>query len=529
MKRCFLALFLSVGLFSCNKGKESKQEQKKPNVLFIVADDLGYSDLGCTGSDFYETPNLDGLADKGVRFSDGYAGCQVCSPSRVSLQTGQFPARHGVTTWIGDASGEDWRGYGQFSQLLPPEYEHGFSQSNLTWAKAMKKNGYKTFFAGKWHGGDVGSLPEDHGYDINIGGWEVGSPKGGYFDPFINPKMENRKPGENLSMRLADETVNFMRNHQGKEEPFFAFLSFYAVHGPIQTSQEKWAKYREKVVKAGYEEEGFVEDPLLPRRKNQDHPVYAGLVETMDDAVGVVLNGLKELGLEENTIVIFTSDNGGVSSGDGYSTSNAPLKGGKGQAYEGGVRVPYIISVPWLDNKGSWNNTPASGVDFFPTVLDLVGAPLEPQAHVDGVSLKPALMNKEIKERPLYWHYPHYGNQGGDPASMVRQGKWKLMYFWEDGHLELYDVTKDVGEQHDLAGQEVQVANQLKTQLFDWLASVNAKFPEKDPQYDDAKRQAYIKRRMRNTKANLEKQRNAMYQEGWQPNKDWWGSMIIND
>ncbi|WP_282036816.1 sulfatase [Saccharicrinis aurantiacus] len=529
MNKIFIAALALMGLVSCNNSSQKTETKapEKPNVVFIVADDLGYADLACTGSDLYETPNLDELAANGVRFSDGYAACQVCSPSRVSLQTGQFPARHGVTTWIGDSSGEDWRAYGQFSKLLPPEYEHGFSNQNLTWAKAMKKNGYKTFFAGKWHAGDVGSTPEDHGFDINIGGWEVGGPKGGYFDPFINPKMENRKPGENLSMRLADETVSFLKAN--KDEPFFAFLSFYAVHGPIQTSEEKWSKYRKKILAKGVEDEGFVEDPLLPRRKNQDHPVYAGLVETMDDAVGVVLEGLKELGLDENTIVIFTSDNGGVTSGDGYSTSNAPLKGGKGQAYEGGIRIPYIISVPWMDNHGTWNSTPASGVDFYPTVLDLVNAPLEPKAHADGISLKPALMNQKMDDRPLYWHYPHYGNQGGDPASMVRQGNWKLLYFWDDQHIELYNLAEDIGENNDLSKQNTELTEQLKAQLFGWLESVHAKYPKADPQYDDAKRKAYVKRRMRNTKANLEKQRTDMYKEDWKPNKDWWGSMIIND
>ncbi len=529
MKRILYITLAIVALSSCSvrKSKTTEQVPEKPNVVFIVADDLGYADLGCTGSSLYETPNLDKLAENSVRFSDGYANCQVCSPSRVSLQTGEFPARHGVTSWIGDSSGEDWRAYGQFSKLLPPEYEHQFSQEKLTWAKAMKKHGYKTFFAGKWHAGGEGSTPEDHGYEINVGGWDVGGPKGGYFDPFTNPKMENRKPGENLSMRLADETVSFFG--ENKDEPFFAFLSFYAVHGPIQSTHEKWNKYRNKIVQRGFEDEGFVEDELLPRRKNQDYPVYAGLVETMDDAVGVVLNGLKELGLEKNTIVIFTSDNGGVCSGDGYSTSNAPLKGGKGQAYEGGIRIPYIISVPWMENHGLWNSTPASGADFYPTVLDLINVPLEPQAHADGISLKPALEGKQMEERPLYWHYPHYGNQGGHPASMVRQGDWKLIYYWEDNHVELYNLADDIGEENDLSTVHSKLAANLKDQMFNWLESVGAKYPTADPEYDEQKRQAYIKRRMKNTKANLEKQRKAMYQEDWQPNEDWWGSVVTND
>ncbi len=521
MRKVIISVVILANLLSC-KGV-GKEEVVKPNVIFILADDLGYADLSCMGSEYYETPNIDGIANRGIRFSNGYAACQVCSPSRVSIQTGKYAARHGVTTWIGDPSGEAWRGMENQSKMLPAEYKHSFSQDEFTWAEAMKKNGYKTFFAGKWHAGDTGSLPEDHGYDINVGGWEIGFPKGGYYDPFDNPKMQNRKPGENLSLRLARETVDFIK--ENKDQPFFVCLSFYAVHAPVQTTKEKWAKYREKALAMGVEEEGFVADAYLPRRKKQDNPVYAGLVETMDDAVGIVMDGLKDLDLDKNTIVIFTSDNGGVCSGDEYATSNRPLKGGKGQAYEGGIRVPYIVSVPWLaDSFGTCNDTPVNAVDFYPTILDLIKSPYELNASIDGVSIKNVLLGKPLAERAMYWHYPHYGNQGGEPSSMIRKGNYKLIYFWEDNHTELYNLAVDIAEENDLSKQEPQKEQELRTNLLDWLVSVNAKYPTNDPQYNAEKSKEMVAKRMKERKAKLEAKRASMYQEDFQPNADWWGS-----
>src|SRR5690606_19836896 len=309
-----------------------------------------------------------------------YSACQVCSPSRASIMTGKSPVRHGITDYIGAPQGTEWRKQGRHNRLLPASYDTALRHAYVTLPESMKAAGYKTFFAGKWHLGGKGSWPEDHGFDINRGGWEKGGPSGGYFSPWENPNLENVRPGENLTMRLAAETVKFLKENNPREtgQPVFAFLSFYAVHGPIQTTREKWKKYRDKAERNGIAQQGFKMDHFLPIRQVQDNPVYAGLVETMDDAVGTVLHALDETGPAENTIVIFTSDNGGVAAGDSYSTSNLPLRGGKGYQFEGGIRVPYFIKVPGLTKGGEVYHTPVTGMDFYPTLLDLAGVELKP-------------------------------------------------------------------------------------------------------------------------------------------------------
>ena len=502
------------------------QKPEKPNVLFILVDDLGYTDLSCMGSKYYETPNVDRIAASGMVFTNGYAACQVCSPSRASILTGQFPARHGVTDWIGEASGEEWRKQGRHSVLLPAEYAHSLSAKHVTLPEALKESGYKTFFAGKWHLGGKGSWPEDHGFDINIGGWDSGSPKGGYFSPYENPNLLDGLDGENLEMRLARETVNFMKENSGS--PFLAYLSFYAVHGPIQTTKEKWAKYRDKADKAGIAEDGFALESRLPYRLHQDNPVYAGLVESMDDAVGVVLDGLKELGLDKNTIVIFTGDNGGVTSGDAYSTNNAPLRAGKGYQWEGGIREPYFISVPWMDLAGKRCDVPVSGTDFYPTILDLAGLPLKTEEHLDGVSLIPLLEGKEIGERSLIWHYPHYGNQGGDPCAMIRKGEWKLIHYYEDGHEELYNLRDDLSEKINLAQENAGMVQKLSRELFVYLKDVQAVLPVKDPEYDKTLEDKYKQGVIDEKWPQLEKQRKQMLSPDFDPGNNWWGSSTID-
>lgn len=508
-------------------GCKDPQKPLKPNILFILADDLGYSDLSCMGSGYYETPNIDGIANAGMVFTDGYAGCQVCSPSRATVLTGQFTARHGVTDWIGAPEGEAWRDKERYSKMLPANYKHHIDTLAVTLPMALRDGGYSTFFAGKWHLGDLGYYPENFGFDINIGGYHKGGPVGGYFSPWKNPKLRKQEPGENLTMRLAKETVKFIE--QSKDKPFLAYLSFYAVHGPIQTSKEKWSKYRDKAEKQGVAETGFEEGDLLPMRKYQDNPVYAGLVESMDDAVGMVLKALKENGLEENTIVIFTSDNGGVVSGDNYSTNCAPLKAGKGYQWEGGIRVPYIVNVPWLKNSGKKNATPVSGSDIYPTLLDLAGLPLRPQNHVDGKSILPVLKGGALEERPLYWHYPHYGNQGGRPVSIIRKGDWKLIHYWEDNRNELYNLTKDIHEDNNLADEQQQITNELYNQLTDWLAEVDAQYPKQDPLYDAQKEENAIKKKKQNVFKRYGAIRKNMLQKDWNPNNNWWGSIPTID
>ena len=375
--------------------------------------------------------------------------------------------------------------------------------------------------------GGKGSWPEDHGFDLNKGGWDAGSPKGGYYSPYENPNLPDGPNGENLEMRLANETVKFMK--ENKKSPFFALLAFYAVHGPIETTQTKWKKYRDKAEKIGISDEGFGMGRRLPFRLHQDNPVYAGLVESMDDAVGVVLNSLKELGLDKDTIVIFTSDNGGVVSGDSYSTSNTPLRGGKGSQWEGGIREPYCISVPWLKNVGEKSDVPVSGTDFYPTILDLVGLPQRSDQHNDGISLLPVMKGEKVAERALIWHYPHYGNQGGDPSSIIRKGDWKLIHYYEDGHNELYNLKIDLSEINDVANKYPQLVKQMSTELFGYLEKVDAIFPEKDFEYNIEIEKKYLQNIKEYMKPKLEQQRYHYLSIDFDPKNQWWGSKIIND
>ena len=519
--KCYRILtLLSFCLVGCDDQQEA--ESRPPNVVFILVDDLGAHDLGYAGSNYYETPYIDRLAAQSMNFTNGYAASRVCSPSRASIMTGLYPTRHGITDWIGAKTDTAWRSLNRHDKLLPARYVHQLSSDYTTLPEALKSVGYKTFFAGKWHLGDEGSYPEDHGFDINVGGFENGYPAGGFFSPYQNPKMSDGKKGENLSVRLAQETADFIEAHQ--DTTFFAFLSFYAVHAPIQTTQPKWQHYQQKAEEQGIADSGFVMERVLPIRVTQDNPVYAGLVSAVDDGVGIVMEQLKKLGLEDNTVVIFTSDNGGVASGDNYATSNLPLRGGKGYQWEGGIREPYLIRVPGLNQGGQTSDVPVNGIDFYPTILDLVSADLTPQQSLDGVSLMPVLQGQPMAERALFWHYPHYGNQGGEPSSIIREGDWKLIHYWEDNREELYDLRHDINEQQDLVAERPAVAQQLSKKLTQWLTETNAKIPVKDPIYDaklDQQQDEYIARELL---PELEAERRAMLSPNWQPNADWWGS-----
>ncbi len=527
MKIIITSLLTLITLSVCNKKSNTAEKHQKPNVLFILVDDLGFKDLSCTGSTFYETPNVDKIANAGMVFNQGYAASRVCSPSRASIMTGKFTARHGITDWIGAKHGKTWREHNRHDKLLPADYVHILPKEDITLAEAMKASGYKTFYAGKWHLGKEGSYPEDHGFDINKGGWDKGSPIGGYFSPWKNPKLENTTPGENLSMRLAKETSEFIKKH--KDTSFFAFMSFYAVHGPIQTTQNKWQKYRNKAEKQGIKDKGYKMERVLPIRQVQDNPIYGGLVEAMDDAVGHVLNTLKTLRLDKNTIVIFTSDNGGVASGDNYSTSNLPLRGGKGYQWEGGIREPFFINVPWYNSNGARTDYPVTGTDFYPTILDLVGANLRPDQHIDGVSLKPLLEGNTLANRPLFWHYPHYGNQGGEPSSIIQENGWKLIHYWEDERNELYNLALDGNEQNNVASENSKITEDLSKKLNSWLLNVKAKIPTKDLEYSESlakERQAYLKNTFM---PKLESDRLKYLSEDFEPNADWWQSKVTVD
>jgi len=535
LKKNTFTFFLSlITIFinpSCSKIKNTVQSQissKAPNVLLIVVDDLGYHDLSHTGSNYYETPNIDKLAKNSMEFTQAYSSSPVCSPARASIMTGQFPSRHGITDWIGAFTGEAWRKQGRQNKMLPAANKKGLSTNHISLAKALKQNGYSTFIAGKWHLGGEGSTPEEHGFDINVGAWDVGSPRGGYYDPYENPKLGNRKIGESLTMRLADETVHFFKKHtsENSEKPFFAFLSFYAVHSPLQTTNEKWKKYRNKADSIGIAETGFKMGAYLPVRQHQDHPIYGGLVETMDEALAYVLNGLKEQHLEENTIIIFTSDNGGVSSGDHFSTSNLPLRGGKGSTFEGGIRVPFFVYVPGLTKAGSTSNTPISMVDIYPSLLELSGNELLPEQHKDGESFVALLHGKPIPERALIWHYPHYSNQDGRPSSAIRLGEWKLIYDYETQKKELYHLKNDGAEFHNVASTFPEKADELYAQLMNHLTDTGALFPQIDPQYNHEKELEYLEKVRTKRVMNLEAERLRFLSPDFNPGNKWWESDI---
>ncbi len=507
-----------LSIFQLATGSAAGKEPEKLNFLFIIVDDLGIHDLGIEGSTFYETPNIDALASSSERFANGYAACQVCSPSRASIMLGKAPPRHGITTYIGDASGMARK---RGDQALPAEYRHDFPAGDTTLAEALRGGGYKTFFAGKWHLGSKGSWPEDHGFDINKGGWDASSPVGGYFSPWKNPTLPNGPKGESLTLRLANETAKFIG--EKRDKPFLAYLSFDAVHGPIQTTEALCHKYQEKAKRTGLttNKTRYKFDRRLPVRLVQDNPIYAGMMETLDDAIGIVLHKLKETGLDKNTVVLFTGDNGGVSSGDSYSTSLLPLRGGKGRQWEGGIRVPFYIRVPGMTKPGAITTVPAIGMDFFPTTLELAGLPLMPEQHVDGVSLVSVLKGGTLPERDLFWHYPHYGNQGGEPSSIIRSKDWKLIYYHEDGRCELYNTGEAIGEQNDLAVKQPERVTAMKKRLDVWLKDSRAVMPKPDPCFNQAKFDARLENARTKLMRTLENKSARYLDPDWKPNADW--------
>jgi arylsulfatase A-like enzyme len=457
---------------------------KPPNIVFFLVDDLGQRDLGCYGSSFYETPNIDRLARDGARFTDAYAACPVCSPTRASILTGQWPQRTGVTDFIGaPRRPEQWT---RNTPARPATYTDRLPLASITIAEALKSAGYATFFAGKWHLGPQGHWPEDQGFDINKGGVDAGGPYTGnkYFSPYNNPRLPNGPDGEHLPDRLATETAKFIEAN--RDRPFFAYFSFYSVHTPLMARKDLQQKYEDKRRRLNLTDKWGREEPR-DVRLTQDHAVYAAMVEAMDLAVGKVLAKLDELGLRENTLVIFTSDNGGLSTSEGWPTSNLPLRGGKGWLYEGGIREPLIVRWPAKVKPAVTINTPVSSPDFFPTVLEATGAKPAAGQVLDGNSLLPALAGATTPERPLFWHYPHYGNQGGAPAAAVRLGGWKLIEWLEDGRLELFNLPNDPGEATNLAGREPERVAQLRQTLHAWQQQVGALMPTKNPAYDPAK------------------------------------------
>ena len=472
---CAVSFFVLVSLVDANS---CFAEAKHPNVVFVLVDDLGYMDIGANNpATFYETPNIDRLASTGMRFTNGYAANPVCSPTRYSIMTGKYPSRVDATNFFAGKRG---------GRFLPAPLNDRMPLEEVTLAEMMQASGYTTFFAGKWHLGPTEDFwPEQQGFDINVGGHRAGGPfkAGKYFSPYGNPRLQDGPPGEHLTERLADETVKFIRDHH--HQPFLAYLAFYSVHTPLMAPRERVSKYQEKAERLGltnakaFGDEEQVWPEAKPRqvRTLQSHATYAAMVESMDTAVGKILKTLDELELADNTIVCLTSDNGGLSTSEGSPTSNFPLRGGKGWLYEGGIREAFMIRAPGVTEPGSTCDAPVMSIDFYPTLAELSGIENESEQTVDGISLVSLLRGDGGSERSsLYWHYPHYSNQGGFPGGAIRTGPWKLIERYEDGRRHLYDLEQDIGETTDLADKHPEMVQQMTEELHSWYATVEAKF-----------------------------------------------------
>jgi arylsulfatase A-like enzyme len=460
-----------------------------PNFVFILIDDLGWKDLGCYGSEYYETPNLDRLARDGMRFTDAYASCPVCSPTRASVLSGKYPATVGVTDWI------DWDKHihPARGKLIDVPYVDHLPLEEKSLASALKEGGYNTWHVGKWHLGGEPYYPDEHGFDVNVGGCHWGMPFNGYFSPYGIPTLENGPEGEYLTDRLTDEAIQLVEQNDGR--PFFLNLWYYAVHVPIQAKPEYVERFESKAKAMGLDRiEPFEEGDLFPcehkkdrhivRRLIQSDPAYAAMVYGLDENIGRLFEAIDRAGQAENTVVIFTSDNGGLATAEGSPTSNAPLSEGKGWMYEGGTREPLIVRWPGVVEPGSQCSVPVTSTDFYPTMLQAAGLDLMPEQHCDGVSLLPLLKDAGTLDREaIFWHYPHYGNQGGTPGSSIRAGDHKLIEFFEDSHVELYNLREDIGEECDLTRAEPSVAQQLQEMLADWREKVEAKIPQPNPDY----------------------------------------------
>ena len=466
--RQFIVFSLIIGcsfLFQCTSATQKITKQAditKPNIVLFYADDLGWMDVGIQGSKYYETPNIDRIAKEGMRFTNAYANAANCAPSRACLMTGLYPPRHGIYT-VGNAA----RGKAKNRQIVPVTNKTVLDSNLLTLPAFLQNKGYQTAIAGKWH---LSKDPTKYGFDTNFGGFQAGHPKS-YFSPYKNPNLADGPDGEHLPDRLAKEMSNWIK--QQKDEPFFAYFPFYSVHTPIQARADLIEKYQNKSPK-----------------KHHNKPEYAAMIEAMDLAIGKVLQTIDDLQLADNTIIIFTADNGA----HGGQTLSRPLRGAKGMYYEGGIREPLMIKWTGKIESNSLNETPVIGNDLFPTIVDILNdKPVQEQ--LDGLSILPLLQGKPSADRALYWHFPAYlemykkdrafeDSQGKPyfrttPVSVIRDGDWKLLEYFETGELELYNLTTDIGEQDNLAQRNPTKANELHQKLKAWQGQTNAFIPEK--------------------------------------------------
>ena len=475
--RWLSALLATVLVLAFSCAVERDAADRPPNFLVLLVDDLGWTDLGCYGSDFYLTPNIDQLAADGVRFTHGYAACTVCSPTRAALMTGMYPGRTNVTDWIPGHSRPR-------APLRPPEWTMRLEHRHATLAEVLRAAGYRTAHVGKWHlmprlEPEVMAdfAPQHHGFEINIAGNEWGAP-GSYYHPYgrdgreVYPLPEGGSEGDYLTDRLTDEAIAILDGF--RDDPFLLYFPYYTVHTPIQAKAEDLARFEDRV----------------DASKRHRNPAYAGMLAALDRSVGRLRAKLEELGIADDTVIVLTGDNGGLdrkgSDGRmGSPTENIPLRAGKGSAYEGGVRTPTIYFWPGVTPPASVSDQPVITVDVYPTLLEIAGEEGDP-AHnesVDGVSLAGILRDPaaRLDRQALYWHYPHYHNGGSTPHSAIRDGDWRLVHFYEDGRAELYNLAEDVGESRDLAAEEPDKAAALLAKLNAWRAAVGAQEPLPNP------------------------------------------------
>jgi len=439
--------------------------QAKPNIVLYFIDDLGWTDVSFMGSKYYETPHVDQLSKEGMKFMSAYANAPNCAPSRACLLSGQYGPRHGIYT-VGNSD----RGKAQFRKLIPTKNTTVLADRFVTIAESLQSAGYVTATMGKWH---LGTDPTTQGFDVNIAGKHWGSPSGGgYHSPYNYPNLVNREKGEYLTDRLGQEACKFIEAN--KDKPFFLYLTHYAVHTPIQSKPGLKAKYQKKNPVGGHK-----------------NAAYAGMIESMDDSIGAVQATLKRLKLEENTVVIFFSDNGG----HGGVTSNAPLRGSKGMLYEGGIREPLVVKWPGVTKPGAVCNEPVIGVDLYPTFLEMAGARRPKNYQLDGLSIAQLLRDStaSLDRKALHWHFPCYlqgyttrhGPFRTTPAAAIRMGDWKLIEFFENGKLELYNLKNDLSEKNNLAQKMPAKTKELHAAMLKWRKSVKAPVPtEKNPLYD---------------------------------------------
>lgn len=437
--------------------------QDPPNIILLYADDLGYTDLSCQGSDYYRTPNIDRLASEGVTFTNAYAAAANCAPSRASLMTGLYTPRHGVFT-VGNSD----RGKGAHRRIVPVANKTVLERTFPTMAQVLKKAGYQTAVAGKWH---LSKDPIPYGFDVNFGGLQWGAPRS-YFSPYRNPNLKDGPAGEHLPDRLARDICEWITTAHKKDDPFFVYFPFYSVHTPIQARPDLIANYTGR------------------SGSNHHHAKYAAMIEAMDLGVGKILDLLDELELAGDTVVVFTSDNGP----HGAFSNAKPLRGSKGMFYEGGIREPFLVRWPGKIEPSSRLETPVHQIDLLPTFASLSGA--DPPERLDGVDLSPLFQGKPIPDRSLFWHFPAYlqgyGKDLGSPfqhfrttpCGVIRQGDWKLIEYFEDGALELYHLRDDPSETKNRAAEQTKVRDQLHRAMESWRRDTKAVVPrEKNPKF----------------------------------------------